>query len=78
MEKFSIPEQPAFYKQVFDPEEDWFVAIDWVKTPTYELFIEDHERYEYPYDGWNYKVTPPQAYLDWVERNKDPEEIEEE
>ena len=76
MEKYNIPEQPAFYKQILKPEEDWFVGLYWVKAPDYELDIENHEDYNYPVDGWNYYVTPPQGYLDWVEANAPPEPIE--
>ena len=79
MEKYSIPTQPAFYKQELIPIEDWFLGLHWVKAPNYELIIEDHASYTYPVDGWNYYATPPQAYLDWVEANTpvDPPEPEE-
>ena len=61
MEKYSIPTQPAFYKQELTPTEDWFVGLHWVKAPDYELIIEDHASYTYPVDGWNYYATPPQG-----------------
>jgi|TARA_R110001606_G_scaffold216047_1_gene363987 hypothetical protein len=76
MEKYSVPEQEAFYKQILKPEEDWFVGLFWVKAPDYELDIKNHEKYKYPVDGWFYAATPPQEYLDWVERNKPIEPID--
>jgi hypothetical protein len=76
---FKIPTQPAFYKQTLEPEEYWAVGLHKVINTNYELLIEDHASYTYPVDGWNYYATPPQAYLDWVERNipVDPPEPEE-
>jgi len=73
-----IPEQPAFYKQTMKPEEYWAVGLHKVINSKYELLIEDHAEYDYPVDGWNYYATPPQGYLDWVERNipVDPPEPE--
>lgn len=74
-----IPTQPAFYKQTLKPEEYWAVGLHKVINSKYELLIEDHASYTYPVEGWNYYVTPPQAYLDWVEANTpvDPPEPEE-
>jgi hypothetical protein len=74
-----IPTQPAFYKQTIKPEEYWAVGLHKVINSKYELLIEDHKEYDYPVDGWNYYVTPPKAYLDWVEANTpvDPPEPEE-
>ena len=68
------PTTPAFYKQVFDPEEHWFTAINWVKAPTYEIFVDNHEDYEFPFDGWEYHETPPQDYIDWWNENFSEEE----
>jgi hypothetical protein len=74
-----IPTHPAFYKQTLLPEEYWAVGLHKVINTKYELLIENHEEYDYPVDGWNYYVTPPQGYLDWVEANTpvDPPEPEE-
>ena len=70
-----IPTQPAFYKQDITPSEYWSVALHKVLNKHYTLLIEDHATYTYPVDGWNYYVTPPQAFLDWVEANTpDPDE----
>lgn len=64
-----IPEQPAFYKQTMKPSEYWAVGLHKVINENFELLIENHEDYKYPIDGWNYYATPPQDYLEWVERN---------
>ena len=69
-----IPEQPAFYKQILEPSEYWAVGLHSVINKNYELFIEKHEEYNYPVDGWEYHVTPPQAYLDWVKANTPPDD----
>tara|TARA_R110001632_G_scaffold100129_2_gene207182 strand:- start:684 stop:905 length:222 start_codon:yes stop_codon:yes gene_type:complete len=66
-------DKPAFYKQTYEPSEYW-AAGRTIINKNYELFIEDHASYTYPIDGWNYYVTPPQAYLDWVEANTPPED----
>ena len=69
-----IPEQPAFYKQTMKPSEYWAVGLDRVINTNYELKIEDYEDYQYPVDGWFYAATPPQDFIDWVEKQILPPE----
>jgi hypothetical protein len=72
---FKIPEQPAFYKQTMKPSEYWAVGLHKVINENFELLIENHGEYKYPVDGWFYAATPPQEFIEWVERNT-PEPIE--
>ena len=56
---------PAFYKHYTTPSEYWAVGVNAVHNKDYHLYIDDHEEYDYPIDGWNYYENPPQAYIDW-------------
>jgi len=72
-----IPTQPAFYKHTTEPSDYWAVGLHRVTNTSYELFIEDHEEYTYPVDGWEYHATPPAAFVTWYEKNF-PVDLEEE
>jgi len=69
-----IPTTPAFYKHTTEPSDYWAVGLHKVTNINYELLIENHEEYDYPVDGWNYHVTPPQEFVDWYEANLEPDE----
>lgn len=60
----------GFYKLFEDG--GWVYAPNFVISPTFELFKEQHETYTYPVDGWNWYDEAPAAYVEYIESQQPP------
>jgi len=64
----------GFYKEFEDGS--WIWGPNSVQGPhgSWELTRENHADFEYPYEGWTWYDTAPQAYIDWwMSMNPDEE-----
>ncbi len=65
----------GFYRY-FEEDDWWMFGPNSVRGPegAWEINRENHEDFNYPYEGWTWYDESPQAYIDWWIANFGDEE----